>query len=94
MAAGEPEGSAAESEQEQEAVAEETRSFKDLVRLGRSRFWPRCSLPGPEEQRPAPRARMRQGELPGQTRAALRGQRWRSRAGAVGVRSLPRSGWH
>lgn len=62
MAAGEEEGSAAESEQE--PAAEEPRSFKDLVRLGRSRFRPWCSLPCPEDQRPAPPARMRLGELP------------------------------
>lgn len=64
MAAGEEEAGAAEQEPEQEPAAEEPRSFKDLVRLGRSRFCPWYSLPCPEEQRPAPPARMRPGELP------------------------------
>lgn len=52
MAAGEEEGSAAEPEQE--PAAEDPRSFKDLVRLGRSRSCRRCSLRCPREQRPVP----------------------------------------
>lgn len=71
MAAGEEEGLAAEPEQE--PAAEKPRSFKDLVRLGRSPFCPWWSLPCPEEQRPARPAWTRPGELSaGPTRAALR----------------------
>lgn len=78
MAAGEEDGSAVEPEQEpavepeQEPAAEEPRSFKDLVRLGQSRFCPRCRLPCPEEQCPASPARMRPGEVPGGPCAAGR----------------------
>lgn len=75
MAAGEEEGSVVEPEQEQEPAVEEPRSFKDLVRLGQSRFCPRCSLPCPADQAGgAPRQpRARGADTCGAPRAAVPG---------------------
>lgn len=55
MAAGEENGQTAEPEAavEPEAAGEESRSFKDLVRPAWSWFYPRCSLPRPEEHHSA-----------------------------------------